>query len=87
MPEEVRYSRKGVISIQNKNNECFCWCYIKHLNPINKKTEGIKKCDKETIANLDYKDIKFLVFKKSYHKIELENNIGINVFGYKKKQV
>ena len=39
------------------------------------------------IANLDYKDIKFLVFKKSYHKIELENNIGINVFGYKNKQV
>ena len=29
-----------------------------------------------------YKDIKFPVFKKDYSKIELKNNICINVFCY-----
>ena len=35
-PKELRYSRKGLIKIQNKYNECFCWFHIRHLNPKSK---------------------------------------------------
>ena len=33
----------------------------------------LKKSDKEIVVNLNYKGIKFLVPKKSYHKIETKN--------------
>ena len=37
---------------------------------------------KRMINDLDYVDIKFLVSKKDYSKIEQKNNICINVFCY-----
>ena len=57
LPKEVKHSRKSLISVQNKDNECCRWCHIRPLNPINKKTEEIKKSDKKMSANLDYKGI------------------------------
>ena len=39
------------------------------------------------VASLDYKGIGFPVSKKSYQKIEPENNISINDFKYEIKQV
>ena len=39
------------------------------------------------VANLDHKGIEFPISKKSYHKIEFKNNIGIHVFRYKNKCV
>ena len=31
--KELQHSRKDLISIQNKDNECFRWCHIRYLNP------------------------------------------------------
>ena len=33
LPEELRNSGKGLINMKNKDNECFRWCHIRHLNP------------------------------------------------------
>ena len=38
------------------------------------------------IDNLDYSGIEFPVNVKQYNKIEKQNNININVFGYEEKQ-
>ena len=46
----------------------------------------VKECDKEFIKNLDYSEIEFPVAVKQYNKIEKQNNININVFGYEDKQ-
>ena len=51
---------------------------VKHItNP-----EEIRDEDKEFISHLDYDRIKFPVQEKDFSKIEVKNNICINVFGY-----
>ena len=56
------------------------------LEPTTKKSPRIKKCDKEYIKNLDYTRSTFPVAQKDYRKIEIMNNIDINVFGYEKQE-
>jgi len=86
LPEELRNSRKGLINMQNEDNECFRWCHIRHLNLQNKDPQRIKKSDKEYVNNLDYSGIEFPVNIKQYNKIEKQNKINMNVFGYENKQ-
>ena len=86
LPSELRNSTKGLINLKNNDNECFRWCHIRHLNPQNKNPQRIKKSDKEYIENLDYSGIEFPVTIKQFNKIEKQNKININVFGYEEKQ-
>ena len=86
LPQELRNSAKGLINMKNKDNECFRWCHIRHLNPQNKDPQRIKKTDKQFIEKLDYSSIEFPVTVKQINKIEKQNNICINLFGYEEKQ-
>ena len=86
LPQELRHHRKGLINMKNEDNECFRWCHIRHLNPQDKNPQRIKKSDKEYINKLDYSEIEFPVTTKQYNKIEKQNEININVFGYENKQ-
>ena len=86
LPQELINSSKGLINMKNEDNECFRWCHIRHLNPQDKDPQRIKKSDKEYIKNLDYSGIEFPVTTKQYNKIEKQNAININVFGYENKQ-
>ena len=45
----------------------------------------LKKDDKQYVEKLDYSNIVFPVSEKQYNKIEKQNSIRINVFGYVKK--
>ena len=86
LPTELRHNNKGLINMKNEDNECFRWCHIRHLNPQDKDAQRIKKSDKAFIKNLDYTGIVFPVTAKQYNKIEKQNEININVFGYENKQ-
>ena len=86
LPQELKHHRKGLINMKNKDNECFRWCHIRYLNPQDVHPERIKKIDKEYINQLDYSEIEFPVTTKKYNKIEKQNEININVFGYENKQ-
>ena len=86
LPTKLRNSKKGLINIKNKDNECFRWCHIRHLNPQKKDHQRIKKEDKRLIRELNYEGIEFPVSQKQYNKIETQNSIRINVFGYEKEQ-
>ena len=86
LPQELRHHRKGLINMKNDDNECFRWCHIRYLNPQDVHPERIKKIDKEYINQLDYSEIEFPVTTKKYNKIEKQNEININVFGYENKQ-
>ena len=85
LPPEINRS-KGLINIKNKDNECFRWCHIRHLNPQIKNPQRITKTDKNFIKQLDYSNIEFPVTVKQINKIEKQNNIRINLFGYEEKQ-
>ena len=86
LPYELRNSSKGLINMKNEDNECFRWCHIRHLNPQEKYPQRIKKSDKLYVKNLDYSGVEFPVNVKHYNKIEKQNSININIFGYEDKQ-
>ena len=86
LPIELQNSAKGLINIKNKDNECFRWCHVRHLNPQIKHPERIKEKDKRLIGGLNYGGIQFPVSQRQYNKIEKQNDIRINVFGYETGQ-
>ena len=86
LPQELKHHQKGLINMKNNDNECFRWCHIRYLNPQEKDPQRIKKIDKEYINQLDYSKIEFPVKINQYNKIEKQNEININVFGYENKQ-
>ena len=86
LPYELRNSAKGLINMKNEDNECFRWCHIRHLNQQEKYPQRIKKTDKQYVEKLDYSNIDFPVNVKHYNKIEKQNSININVFGYENKE-
>ena len=82
LPVELKSPRKGLINIKNKDKKCFLWCHVRHINPSKEHPERIKKTDKKIAEKLDYDGIEFPVQEKDFSKIEVKNNICINVFGY-----
>ena len=82
LPEELRNSRKGLINIKNDDNECFRWCHVRHLNPLRHHNERITQKDREIAKTLDYSGVTFPVTIRDIGKIENQNKININVFGY-----
>ena len=86
LPTELRSSKKGLINMKNKDEECFRWCHIRLLNPQTKYPERIKKEDKKMINELNYDGINFPLSQKHYNKVEKQNSIRINVFGYEHGQ-
>jgi len=86
LPTELQNNAKGLINLKNKDNECFRWCHIRHLRFQTKDPQLIKKkSDKLYIEKLDYSNIEFPVTIKQFNKIEKQNKININVFGYEKQ--
>ena len=87
LPKELNHPRKRSINIQNiDDNECFKWCLVRYLNPVDHHQARITKADKDFAKKLDFKDIKFPVKVRDIHKIEKKDSIGISVFGYENKE-
>ena len=43
----IKNSMKGLINIQNKDNECFRWFLVRYLTAGNKNPPKIRNVDKE----------------------------------------
>ena len=78
LSEELRNSRKGLINLQNRDDQCFRWCHIRHLNPLKIHPERITGEDRAYVKKLDYTPVSLKVMDK----IEKQNSINVNVFGY-----
>ena len=88
LPVELRSPRKGLINIKNKDQKCFLWCHVRHINPSKEHPERIRKIDKKLakhitnpededewfISNLDYDGIEFPMQEKDFSKVEAKNN-------------
>ena len=86
LPIEFQHSRKGLVNIENEDNECFRWCHIRYLNPQEDHPHRIRKSDRELSEQLNYQGVEFPVATKHYGKIEEQNSISINIFGYEDRQ-
>ena len=87
LPVELRIPKKGLINIKNKDQKCFLWCYVRHINPVKEHPERIKKNDKKIVKKLDFDEIEFPVQEKNFNKTEVKNNICINLFDCENKLV
>ena len=70
----------------------FLWYHVRHINPLKEHPERIArriatKTDRRIACSLNYDEIKFLAEEKDFEKIEVKNNICINVFGYENQLV
>ena len=83
MPIELLSPRKGLINIK----KCFLWCHVRHINPTQDHPGRIKKTDRRLASNLNYEGIEFPMQEKDFSKIEIQNNISVNVSGYEDKLV
>ena len=86
LPQELQHPRKGLINMENEDDECFRWCHIRHLNPQERNPQRIKSSDRELAQRLNYNGVEFPVSVKDYNKIEAQYSIDINAFGYEGKQ-
>ena len=82
LPVELRNQRKGVKNIKNKDENCFLWSHITHINPSKEHPERVLKNDKKIAGKLNNDGIEFPVQEKDFNNIEVKNNICINIFGY-----
>ena len=87
LPIELKHPKKGLINIKNNDQKCFLWCHVRHINTLKEHPKRIKKIDKKIACSLNYDEIKFPVEEKDFKKIEVQNNICINVFGYENQLV
>ena len=85
LPKELRNPMKGLTNIQNKNNECFRQQLLRYFNPGNQNPVRTRSVDRGSAKQLSFKIVKYPTHKKDYAKIEKQNNICMNVFGYKDK--
>ena len=70
LPNELNRPRKGLIKIQNiDDNQWFKWSIVRYLNPTDRNLARIAKADKEYAKKLDFKNIKFPVKIRAIHKI------------------
>ena len=52
LPVELRSPRKGLINIKSKDQKCFLWCHVRHINPSKEHSESITKEDKNLLSIL-----------------------------------
>ena len=87
LPKELEHPRKGLINVQNiDDNQCFKLSIVRYLNPRDHNPRRITKVDKDFAKKLDFKDIQFPVKIRNTHKIEKKNSNGISAFGFKNKE-
>ena len=86
LPVGLRNSTKGLVNLKNDDKVCFRWCQKRYLNSQEKEPQRSKKSGKRMVEGLNYQGIEFLVSAKDYTKIEMQNSINVNVFGYENKQ-
>ena len=85
LPDKLKHPMKGLVNIKNNDIKCFLWCHVRHLHLIERNSQRITKEDKKLVSKLNYEGFDFPVSKKDYCKIEMKNNICINVFCYENK--
>ena len=52
LPIELRKPKKGLINIKNKDQKCFLWCHVRHINPSKEHPERIRKIDKKLVKHI-----------------------------------
>ena len=75
LPAELRSPRKGLINIKNRDQKCFLWCHVRHVNPLKEHPRRITKVDKGLVKDLDYDENDSPLQETDFGKIEKKNHL------------
>ena len=82
LPTKLK-NKKGVINIKNEDNQCFKWCVVRALNPVDQNSNRLTKELVKQSKSLNWNGLKFPVDLKQIKIFENNNpSISINVFGF-----
>ena len=82
LPPKIK-NKGAVINMKNEDNQCFKWCVVRALNPVEKNSERITKELKDQSERLNWSGLRFPVDLKQIKIFEKFNPfISINVFGF-----
>ena len=85
LPAKIK-NKKALINLKNEDNQCFKWCVVRALNPVDKNPNRITKELIEQAKSLNWNGLKFPVDLKQIKIFENNNpSISINVFGYEEE--
>ena len=66
---ELKSPKKGLINITNKDQKCFLWCHVSHINPSKEHRERILKTDKKITEKRGMIELSFPYKKKIFKKL------------------
>ena len=70
LPVELRSPRKGLINIKNKDQKCFLWCHVRHINPSKEHPERISKTNEKLLKNVIMMELSFPCKKKILERLK-----------------
>ena len=74
-------NKKAIVNVHNTDQECLKWALLSALHPVGKNSDRVSKY--EPYENeLNFTGVNFPVPLNQMPKVELLNNLAINVFGY-----
>ena len=85
LPKTLRNSMKGLVNVKNNDDRCFLWCHVRHLRPQERDPNRVKKENRVVASQLNYRGIRFPVEISQVGRVEKQNEISINIFGYENK--
>ena len=91
LPDYIK-NKKAVLNIKNVDNQCFKWCILAYLHPVEKNDQGgpinsdrVSKYEPFT-DELNFQGIEFPVSIHQIPKFEKQNNISVSVFSFERKK-
>ena len=73
--------KKAIINVKNEDNKCLKWALLSALHPVGSNPHRVSKY-KQYENELNFAGVGFPVTLKDIPKVEKQNNLTINVFGY-----
>ncbi|XP_065198789.1 uncharacterized protein LOC135830431 [Sycon ciliatum] len=80
LPNELK-KKKAIINVKNKDDKCLMWALLSALYPAKKNSDRVTQYT-DYSNKLDLFGIDFPTPLSQISKVEKQNNLAINVFGY-----
>ena len=76
-------TKKAIVNVKNQDNECLKWALLSALHPVEHGRNPDRVSKYKPYENeLNFAGVGFPVTLKDIPKVEKQNNLAINVFGY-----
>ena len=62
--------KKGLINLKEKDQKCFLWSHVRHINPVKIHPEIITRENKKLVNNLNYDQVGLSLRENDFSKIE-----------------